>query len=88
MDLWKFYLIYVRLGLFLPSFLRTLFLPHVATCSRVNPNSTDLNARQTIKKAYEFALNHVGQDKDSGEIWRDYIDFLKTAEACGMSING
>lgn len=49
--------------------------------SRVNPNFTDPTARQTIKKAYEFALNHVGQDKDSGEIWRDYIDFLKNAEA-------
>ena len=59
---------------------------HVTTCSRVNPNPTDVNARQTIKKAYEFALNHVGQDKDSGEIWRDYIDFLKSAEARGMQL--
>jgi len=58
-ELWTFYLIYVR---------------------RVNPNPTEPAARQTIKKAYEFALNHVGHDKDSGEIWRDYIDFLKSGE--------
>ena len=29
--------------------------------------------RDTIRKAYEFALKHIGQDKDSGSIWRDYI---------------
>ncbi|KAF8320076.1 Suf-domain-containing protein, partial [Clavulina sp. PMI_390] len=58
-DLWKFYLIYIR---------------------RVNPNPNEANSRNTIKKAYEFALNHVGQDKDAGDIWKDYIDFLKSTE--------
>jgi hypothetical protein len=38
--------------------------------------------RDNVKKAYEFALNHVGQDKDSGEIWSDYIQFLKASEVC------
>lgn len=46
----------------------------------MNPNPNDPNSRNTIKKAYEFALNHIGQDKDSGEIWKDYIDFLKSSE--------
>lgn len=36
--------------------------------------------RDTIRKAYEFALSHVGQDKDSGEIWMEYIAFLKSGE--------
>jgi hypothetical protein len=27
-----------------------------------------------------LALNHIAQDKDSGEIWSDYIQFLKAAE--------
>lgn len=36
--------------------------------------------RDTVRKAYEFALNHIGQDKDSTEIWTDYIQFLKAAE--------
>lgn len=46
----------------------------------MNANANDPNSRNTIKKAYEFALNHIGQDKDSGEIWKDYIDFLKGTE--------
>lgn len=37
--------------------------------------------RATIRKAYEFALNHIGHDKDAGEVWKDYIDFLKSTEA-------
>ncbi|KDQ20470.1 hypothetical protein BOTBODRAFT_100538 [Botryobasidium botryosum FD-172 SS1] len=48
---------------------------------RVNSNAADPNNRNTIKKSYEFALNHIGYDKDSGEIWKDYIDFLKEGEA-------
>lgn len=46
----------------------------------MNSNATEPNSRAIIRKAYEFALNHVGQDKDSGEIWKDYIDFLKGTE--------
>ena len=33
-----------------------------------------------MRQAYEFALNRVGQDKESGEIWSDYIQFLKSGE--------
>ena len=33
-----------------------------------------------VRKSYEFALNHVGQDKESGDIWNDYIQFLKAGE--------
>ncbi|KAF5371988.1 hypothetical protein D9615_008143 [Tricholomella constricta] len=55
-DLWKFYLVYVR---------------------RVN---TGPSTRDTVRKSYEFALNHVGQDKDSGEIWRDYLQFLRSGD--------
>ncbi|KAF9460965.1 hypothetical protein BDZ94DRAFT_1238063 [Collybia nuda] len=55
-DLWKFYLIYVR---------------------RVNAGPA---TRDTVRKSYEFALNHVGQDKESGEIWRDYIQFIRAGE--------
>ncbi|KAN0098123.1 Suppressor of forked protein (Suf) domain containing protein [Tylopilus felleus] len=55
-DLWKFYLTYVR---------------------RVN---TSPASREAVSRAYEFALNRIGQDKDSGEIWSDYIQFLKAGE--------
>ncbi|KAF8189661.1 hypothetical protein BJ912DRAFT_966052 [Pholiota molesta] len=37
--------------------------------------------RDNVRMSYEFALNHVGQDKDSGQIWSDYIQFLKSGEA-------
>ncbi len=33
-----------------------------------------------IRKCYDFALGHAGQDKDSYEIWQDYINFLKAGE--------
>jgi cleavage stimulation factor subunit 3 len=39
---------------------------------------TDGTARRTISQAYEFVLDKSGIDKDSGSIWKDYIDFLKT----------
>ncbi|KAI0333418.1 Suf-domain-containing protein [Cubamyces sp. BRFM 1775] len=38
------------------------------------------NAREVIRKCYDFALGHIGQDKDSFEIWQDYINFLKAGE--------
>ncbi|KAJ7165605.1 Suf-domain-containing protein [Mycena crocata] len=55
-DLWKYYLGYVR---------------------RVN---TGPSTRDTVRKAYEFALQHVGQDRDCGQIWAEYIKFLNGAE--------
>ncbi|KAF8173783.1 hypothetical protein K438DRAFT_1610401 [Mycena galopus ATCC 62051] len=56
-ELWKFYLDYVR---------------------RVNAGPT---TRDTMRKAYDFALAHVGQDRDSGSIWEEYIQFLNSAES-------
>ncbi|EJD00731.1 Suf-domain-containing protein [Fomitiporia mediterranea MF3/22] len=56
-DLWKFYIIYVR---------------------RLNVGP---ETRDTVAKAYDFALQHVGQDKDSGDIWAEYIQFVKSGPA-------
>jgi hypothetical protein len=50
-----------------------------ANIRRIN---VDPSTRDIVRKAYEFALNHVGQDKDSGEIWSDYIQFLRSGEVC------
>jgi cleavage stimulation factor subunit 3 len=55
-ELWKFYLDYVR---------------------RMN---TGPSTRETVRKAYDYALNHVGQDRDSGSIWAEYIQFLNVPE--------
>lgn len=31
-----------------------------------------------INQSFSFCLDKVGMDKDSGRIWQDYVDFLKT----------
>lgn len=57
----------------------------------LNGDSSRLNVtpaqRDNIRISYEFALNHVGQDKDSGQIWSDYIQFLKSGEVCFCGIS-
>ncbi|KAI1371292.1 hypothetical protein F4677DRAFT_315338 [Hypoxylon crocopeplum] len=35
-------------------------------------------ARQTVNQAYEFVLSTIGQDRDAGRIWQDYIQFIKS----------
>ncbi|KAI1504063.1 hypothetical protein F5X99DRAFT_373356 [Biscogniauxia marginata] len=34
-------------------------------------------ARQTVSQSYEFVLDNIGQDRDAGPIWQDYINFVK-----------
>lgn len=73
-DLWKFYIIYVRLVCMI-----TFFCLMLIRCKRrlnVGPETRD-----TVAKAYEFALQHVGQDKDSSDIWAEYIQFIKSGAA-------
>jgi cleavage stimulation factor subunit 3 len=36
------------------------------------------NARTVVREAYDFVLNNIGIDRDSGRIWQDYIQFLKS----------
>ncbi|KAK5953947.1 mRNA 3'-end-processing protein rna14 [Knufia fluminis] len=35
-------------------------------------------AYKNIHQTFEFALKSVGMDKDSGSLWQDYINFLRT----------
>ncbi|KAF7313210.1 CFIA complex component [Mycena kentingensis (nom. inval.)] len=37
-------------------------------------------SRETLRKAYDFALSHIGQDRDSGFIHSAYIKFLSEAD--------
>lgn len=37
-------------------------------------------ARTTIIQAYEFVISTIGLDKDSGGIWADYLDFVKSSQ--------
>ncbi|KAI0517028.1 hypothetical protein F5B22DRAFT_605941 [Xylaria bambusicola] len=68
-------------------FNRTLFaMPHVQLWTaylNYIRRKNDLNdptgvARQTVSQAYEFVLNKIGQDRDAGTIWQDYIAFIKS----------
>ena len=42
--------------------------------------TTGPNARDVIRKCYDFTLSHCAQDKDAYDIWQDYINFLKAGE--------
>ncbi|GKZ73449.1 mRNA 3'-end-processing protein rna14 [Aspergillus niger] len=55
----------------------TVYLDYVR---RRNPLTTDTNgqARRIISSAYELALQHIGIDKDSGSIWSDYVQFIRS----------
>lgn len=69
-DLWRVYLLYTR---------------------RVNPiplpskgageDTEREKVRKLIEGAYDFALRFIGQSRDSGEVWRDYITLLKERDA-------
>lgn len=69
-------------------FSRTLLtIPNVGLWSvyldyvrRRNPLTTDTSgqARRVISSAYDLALQHVGMDKDSGNIWSDYVEFVRS----------
>ncbi|KAJ3117094.1 mRNA 3'-end-processing protein rna14, partial [Nowakowskiella sp. JEL0407] len=63
-DLWKSYLSYIR----------RMHAPGVIPPDRKN------EAHAVVEKAFEFVLNNVGSDKESGVIWADYIFFVKSTE--------
>ncbi|PLW18409.1 hypothetical protein PCANC_08861 [Puccinia coronata f. sp. avenae] len=52
---------------------------------RVNPVEGEKAAasRAIIVSAYDFSLNHIGIDRESGQIWLDYIHIVKAGEAAG-----
>ncbi|KAA8566719.1 hypothetical protein EYC84_009251 [Monilinia fructicola] len=37
------------------------------------------SARATVSQAYDFVLANIGIDRDSGKIWQDYIQFIRSA---------
>ncbi|KAH7919879.1 Suf-domain-containing protein [Leucogyrophana mollusca] len=53
-----------------------LYQSYLSYVRSVQVNTT----RDAVIKAYEFALNRIGQDQDSGDIWSDYIQYLKIGE--------
>src|SRR6266487_1354999 len=46
---------------------------------RRNNLTTDTagTARTTISQAYEFVLQNIGMDRDSGRIWQEFVQFIR-----------
>ncbi|CAD6501343.1 BgTH12-01595 [Blumeria graminis f. sp. triticale] len=42
-------------------------------------NDTTGSARATVTQSYDFVLANIGIDKDSGKIWHEYIQFIRSA---------
>ncbi|GAA5994765.1 hypothetical protein JCM5350_007986 [Sporobolomyces pararoseus] len=66
-ELWRFYLDYIR---------------------RINPiDPTNIEAakqtRSIIATAFEFALAHIGQDRRAGDLWFEFINFLREGPTRG-----
>ncbi len=53
----------------------TVYLDYIRRRNDLSDSSGQ--ARQTVNQAYEFVLDNVGLDKDSGKIWQDYIHFIR-----------
>lgn len=47
---------------------------------RRNPLTTDFDGskRKLLAETYEFVLQYIGIDKDSGQIWEDYVQFIRS----------
>ena len=65
-DLWAFYLTYIR---------------RVNKLEGVEPEKAK-QSRTVIAKAYEFSLMYIGNDRDAGTLWSDYIGFLRSSDVC------
>ena len=42
------------------------------------------SSHEAVSQAYKFVFNCIGQDKDSSEIWYDYIQFIKAGKVHGI----
>ncbi|KAI5478156.1 mRNA 3'-end-processing protein RNA14 [Pseudohyphozyma bogoriensis] len=71
-DLWKFYLDYIR---------------RVNPVDVTNPDAAK-EARGVIAKSFEYALSHVGLDRRAGDMWMEYIVFLKEGQNRGTWEDG
>lgn len=54
----------------------TVYLNYIRRRNDLNSDPAG-QARQTITQSYEFVINSIGMDRDSGSIWQDYVQFVK-----------
>ncbi|KAL8996466.1 MAG: hypothetical protein Q9169_004016 [Polycauliona sp. 2 TL-2023] len=70
--------IFVRVLRNLPNLqLWSAYLDHIRRRNNIETDTTG-DARRIITRAYEVALDNIGLDKDSGYLWQEYIQFLKS----------
>jgi len=65
--------------------LQSLYLDYIR---RRHNLATDAGggARAVVSQAYQFVLKNIGIDRDSGKIWQEYVNFIKSgAGAIGGS---
>ncbi|PGH18892.1 hypothetical protein AJ80_04310 [Polytolypa hystricis UAMH7299] len=55
----------------------SVYLDYVRRRNNLTTDTTG-QARRIITAAYDFALQNIGIDKDSGPIWVDYIQFIRS----------
>jgi cleavage stimulation factor subunit 3 len=55
----------------------TVYLNYIRRRNDLTNDPTG-QARQTVSQSYEFVIGNIGVDKDSGKIWLDYIQFIKS----------
>ncbi|CAD6968198.1 unnamed protein product [Tilletia controversa] len=72
MELWRYYLSYSR---------RVNPLPPATSGADAAEETPREKTRKVIEAAYEFCLSYIGREKDSGNIWMEYIHFIKEREA-------
>ncbi|KAI9685408.1 MAG: mRNA 3'-end-processing protein rna14 [Bathelium mastoideum] len=55
----------------------TLYSEYLNYVRRRHPDTSG-NNRKIVSSAYEFVLDTIGMDPDAGQIWHDYIDFIRS----------
>lgn len=77
-DFYRLEQIFNRSLLAIPNIqLWSLYLDYIRRRNNLTTDTSG-NARQIISQAYDFALQNIGIDKDSGRIWQDYVQFIRS----------
>ena len=56
----------------------TLYLNYIRRRNDLT-NDASGQARRTVAQSYDFVIDNIGVDRDSGNIWQDYVNFVKSA---------
>ncbi|PHH72719.1 hypothetical protein CDD80_4300 [Ophiocordyceps camponoti-rufipedis] len=55
----------------------TIYLNYIRRRNDLN-NDPAGHGRRTVAQSYDFVIDNIGVDRDSGNIWQDYIAFIKS----------